>query len=254
MVEFRNISFYYHKERTILDSVSCLVKEGAVTAVLGPNGTGKTTMIYLALGWLKPQGGKIFVQGKQIRDFSRNGLSRALALVPQQESIPFPLSVINYVLFGRAPYLKPLESPGKKDYMIAREVLHRLGINYMEDWSVRELSGGEKQLVLIARALTQQSQCLLLDEPTTHLDPGHRHTILRIMKSLSREGRTILFTTHNPEEALSVAEYSLFLNNNTVIEKGKTGDILTPDKLSDLYGVKVEIQKTPKGKAVLWPL
>jgi len=254
VIEFRDLSFRYHKDRMILQDLSSSVPGGKITALLGPNGTGKTTLIYCALGWLRPLRGDIFINGKDIQDFSRNELSRTLALVPQQETIPFPLRVIDYALFGRAPYLKPLESPGKDDYQIAREMLKRLSIKYMENWSVRELSGGEKQLVLIARALTQQPECLLLDEPTTHLDPANRHRILRIMKSLAESGKTIFFTTHSPEEALSVAGHCMFLNNRTIVSQGKTEDILTSENLTELYGIHAEIEDTEKGRTLLWPL
>ncbi len=252
MVEFKNIFFHYKEGIDVLTDLSCSVKKGAITALLGPNGMGKTTLINVALGWLKPYSGSVLVGGRSINTFAKNELSRVISLVPQQESIPFSLSVIDYVLFGRAPYLNPLESPGEEDYLIARNALEKLDILNLSGRSIMNLSGGEKQLVLIARSLTQQTDCLLMDEPSSHLDPANRIAALKIMKSLGESGITILFSTHNPDEVLSIADYAMCMNDASSVIEGLTEDIITEKNLSELYGVNLELMKSGSSRFLRW--
>jgi len=212
-----------------------------VTAILGPNGAGKTTLLHLILGLNKPLTGSILLHDRPISGYSRHELSQNIGLVPQSEYIPFEYSVLEYVTLGRAPYLGPLELPGKQDTVIARQALNDVGISHLENRSIPALSGGELQLVLLARALCQQPRVLLLDEPTSHLDLSNRNVTLQIMDRLRRAGTTIIFSTHDPEAASLIADKLVLMRAGQVLDAGSMDDVFTTEKLSSTYGTPVEV-------------
>ncbi|MBI9101357.1 MAG: ABC transporter ATP-binding protein [Spirochaetales bacterium] len=253
MIRFTDVNFSYSSGRhPVLKGLSLHIKKGRITALLGPNGTGKTTMINLALGWLKPDAGRIEVDGKELIEYSGRKLSRRISLVPQQEVIPFHLSVLDFVLFGRTPYLRPLEMPGPEDLEIAKGSLLRLGIGELADRPVTALSGGEKHLVLLARSLTQQTECILMDEPTNHMDPANRISILRTIKTLADSGSTIFFSTHHPEIALELADETVGIKDGAVIISGETKGVITGENLFTLYGAEAEIFSSGGKKIISW--
>jgi iron complex transport system ATP-binding protein len=232
---------YAESQKRALNSVTFDILPGTVTAILGPNGAGKTTLIHLLLGLQKAASGIITLDGKSLSHYSRKELSQWMGLVPQSESVPFEFSVLEYVLLGRAPYLGPLDLPSPDDLVIARQALHQIGIADLESRPIPALSGGELQLVLIARALTQQPKILLLDEPTSHLDLSNRNVTLRILNQLRQNGSTILFTTHDPEAASLIADNLVLMRHGQVLHTGEIETTFTSQKLSETYGTPIEV-------------
>lgn len=220
----------------------------SVTAVLGPNGVGKTTILNLILGLIRPESGQILIFGKPMDRHPPRQLRRFIGMVPQNETVPFDLSLMEYVLLGRAPYLPLLRLPGKRDLEIADAVIENMGLGHMKTRSVPSLSSGERQLTAIARALTQTPDILLFDEPTAHLDlPNARH-IIRLMKAISQdEGRTVIFTTHDPNAAAAVADQVILLGADGPVAKGPAQSVFIPEHLAAAYGEAVEVIQTRHG-------
>jgi len=253
LMGFEDITFGYQPKRPpVLTGLDLELKAGSMTAILGPNGAGKTTLLHLALGWLKPWQGTIRLAGKRLGDYSRQELGRWMALVPQGEHIPFEYSVLEYVLLGRAPHLPSLAMPAEKDYAAAFEALEKSGIASLYDHSILALSGGERQLVLVARALAQQPRLLLLDEPTAHLDLHNKSRLIRIMQELRAQGITILITTHEPEVALVVADEVILMEMGRVLAYGPVDATLTAENLSQIYRIPIRIVPFEGKKQVLW--
>ncbi|MHB8088665.1 MAG: ABC transporter ATP-binding protein [Anaerolineaceae bacterium] len=242
ILSISNLEFSYEPDqKNVLDAVSFDILPGTITAILGPNGAGKTTLIHLLLGLRKPISGSIHLKDRSIGNYSRKELSQWIGLVPQSEYVPFEYSVLEYVLLGRAPYLGPLDLPAQSDIEIAHQALILVGIEHLEMRPIPELSGGELQLVLIARALAQQPKVLLLDEPTSHLDLSNRNITLQILNQLRLNGVTVLFTTHDPEAASLVANNLVLMRQGKVLHTGSLEATFTSQKLSETYGTHIDV-------------
>lgn len=253
LLAFQRVRFGYGANgKSVFQELTLEIAAGTVTAILGPNGAGKTTLLHLALGWLKPQGGQIMLRDRPLADYGRGELGRLIGLVPQSEHNPFEYSLLEYVLHGRAPYLKPLEMPGPEDVRIAQAALARVGLAGWEERSIARLSGGERQLVLIARALTQEPRLLLLDEPTAHLDLGNKTRLLALLRDLMAQGVTIMLTTHEPEVAAGLATHLVLMRRGQVLQAGPLPDAFSSDRLSAAYGVPVEVAEVHGRRVVLW--
>jgi iron complex transport system ATP-binding protein len=225
----------------VLPDLSMEIPAGTITAILGPNGAGKTTLLHLILGLLAPLGGQIRIEDRPIKAYARREMSRLIALVPQAEHIPFDFSVLEYVLLGRSPYLGMLDMPGEEDYRIAHQALETLGLAALTRRSVTALSGGERQMVVLARALAQQSRILLLDEPTSHLDLDNKGRLLQMLRMLAERGVTIVFSTHDPEAAVLVARYLVLMRGGQVMDSGPIDAVLTAERLSETYHAPVRV-------------
>jgi iron complex transport system ATP-binding protein len=253
LLSFQQVHFrYFSQNELVYRDLSLDITHGSITALLGPNGAGKTTLLYLALGWLKPTRGKIFLNGRPLTTYSRRELGQWMGLVPQSEYISFDFSLLEYVLLGRAPYLSPLEKPREQDMMIAKEALERVGLSGSLNRSVLKLSGGEKQLLLTARALAQQPRLLLLDEPTSHLDLSNKVRLIHLLKSLSESGVTILFTTHEPDFVSAIATHLVLIRDGGIQDQGEIQDIFNSEKLSRLYQLPIRVAAVEGKNAVLW--
>jgi iron complex transport system ATP-binding protein len=250
LLSLQNTTFGY-KSQAVLDKLSLNINPGTVTAILGPNGAGKTTLLHLALGWLKPQTGRVLLAGRPLSSYSRSELGRWLGLVPQSESIPFEYSILEYVVLGRAPYLKPLEMPGAEDCRVAAQALEHVGLGGWGERSITSLSGGERQLALIARALAQQPRLLLLDEPTAHLDLGNKIRLLGLLRELNARQVTILLTTHEPEVAAGVATHLVLMRKGQVLHAGPLAETCNSQWLSATYGVPVQVTEVDRRQVVL---
>ncbi len=242
IIRLDNVSFRYAKSDTpVFEDLSLDIQENTVTALLGPNGSGKTTLLHLLLGLLNPDRGNIRIGPSKNKTNPAAHHKRMIGIAPQYESVPFDLSVLEYVLLGRAPYIGMLQRPSRKDRRIAAESLNMVGLEKLAARSVKSLSGGEKQLAMVARVLTQQSRIFLMDEPTSHLDLSNTKRILKLMKALSRKGKTVIFTTHDPNAAAGVSEHLILLNQGKIVEMGPPEKALTASNIKSVYGVDVEV-------------
>lgn len=242
---------YPNGSRAALQDISLDVRLGTVNAILGPNGAGKSTLLHLILGLYPPQRGEIRIGGRLLSTYSRQSLSRQIALVPQREHIPFDFRVLEYVLLGRTPHLDFLRMPGPEDVRAARRALEQLGIVDLADRRVFALSGGEHQLVLIARAVAQEAPILLLDEPTAHLDLANKQRILTLLRSLAGQGKTVLFTTHDPTAALAVADTCILIRAGRILHQGPVADVLTSEKLTQTYETPLRVLPVDGTRVVL---
>lgn len=244
IISLADVQFQYSPENPlVLEKLSLNIPSGKITAILGPNGTGKTTMLHLMLGLLKPSRGQIEIGGKSHGGYSRRDLSQLIGLVPQFESIPFNFTVFEYVLLGRSPYLSPFQLPGDEDLKIVDQALRRAGITHLAEKSVTEISGGERQLVHIARVLTQQTRVLLLDEPTAHLDLENQNRVLNLLKEMARGGTTSVLTTHDPNAAIFAADHFVLMNKGAVVAEGALDEVITTRNLSRIYRAPIRVEK-----------
>ena len=224
-LEFDHVTFRYPgAARPVLENFCLTIEPGARMAILGQNGAGKTTLLHLALGWLKPQAGSIRLAGKPLSAYRRQELGQQIGLVPQSEHSAFEYSLLEFVLLGRAPYLPPLAMPTEQDVAMARRAIQQVGLSSLETRSILNISGGERQLVLMARALAQQPGLLLLDEPTSALDPISTARIEEMMQTL-KDVYTIVIAPHNVQQAARVADQAAFFLQGELIECGDRGQI-----------------------------
>lgn len=242
-VELKNVSFSY-AERKVLDNVSFTVDKGSLTAVLGPNGAGKSTLFCCMLGIQRTYFGQILLEGREASTIGRREFSRLAAYIPQNSDPVYNYPVIDTVLMGITGQLGILQSPKREAYEAARKALERLGILDLADRGIACISGGERQLALIARAIVQDAKILIMDEPTANLDYGNQHRVLTGIRALADEGYSILMSTHNPEHALRYATDVLALQNGRAIASGKTDEVLNEKLLKELYGLPVIVTQT----------
>jgi iron complex transport system ATP-binding protein len=227
--------------RTIGRDVSFTLEAGEVMCVLGPNGGGKTTLFRTVLGLLARHAGAIRLEGREIETLSRPEIARRVGYVPQGHAGYFAYTVREFVLMGRTAHLGVFSVPGKRDREVAERGLESLGIAHLADQPVTEVSGGERQLALVARALAQEPKLLVLDEPTASLDFGNQVRVLQRISALAVSGISILFSSHDPDHAFLCAHRALLLAEGRVIEIGTPRAVIRPDTLERLYGVSVKV-------------
>ena len=242
MVSLRDVMFSYRRGAPVLKSITLQLEPGEVAAVLGPNGAGKTTLLDVCLGWKSPSAGTVLLADRPVRGMTPAERGRTVSLVPQRENVRFDFSVAEYVLLGRAPHLRPLAAPGRHDRSVAAAALREAGIARLGERSIAGLSGGEYQLMLIARSLAQQAAILLLDEPASQLDPAHQVRVLRLVRALSRKGIAVLFTSHSPQAAATVADTVHLLRGGRFVASGPPRAVLTAAALERLYGVPFSVR------------
>ena len=239
-IELRGVRFRYRGQRAdVLKGISSVFSQGRVTALLGPNASGKTTLFKILLKVLQPSAGSVHVNGKEIRQLSLAELSRIVAWVPQEEEPLFPYTVHEYLLLGRAPHLGFFDVPTGEDEGVIKRVLAELGIAKLARRGTMSLSGGEKRLVFIARALVQQPEVLILDEPTVHLDLRNRALVLAAIRRAAEGGKTVIFSTHDVNEASLVADEVKIINNGRMIKQGDPDKVLTEEVLKGIYGLRL---------------
>ena len=239
-IEVKNLSFFYG-QKNILQNINFSVKKGEFLSILGPNGAGKSTLFRCILGLLPDYSGEVLVNGKNIKKFSVREAAKQIAYIPQSSHSVFHYSVLDIVLMGRTNHASIFRNPGREDVQICLHALDKVGIAHLKEHCFHKLSGGEQQLVLIARALAQDAPVLLLDEPTANLDFGNQLLVLRQAKQLAQEGYTIIQTTHNPEQSYLFSDRILALQNGKLIADGNPSEVLTDGIMKQLYHVDVDV-------------
>jgi iron complex transport system ATP-binding protein len=242
VLELNNISCGYNK-MPIYEEINFTVHPGSIVCIMGRNGIGKTTLLKTILGSLNILNGSITLNGKDILSYSNKERAQQIGYVPQSHVPPFPYSVRDVVVMGRTPHLSIFSVPGDSDYSQADEILKKIGIEYLKEKIYTEISGGERQLVIIARALIQNPKILIMDEPTASLDYGNQIKIINTIKALAKEKISVIMTTHHPEQAFECADLVVAMTENKVISTGLPAEVLTEELIEEIYGVKVTIQK-----------
>lgn len=246
MVKVENATFSYGK-KPVWENISLEVKRGECLSLLGPNGCGKTTLLNCISGSNPLTSGSIQLLGKEVSAYDVGEKAKRLGYVFQEHSAPFPYTSIEVVRMGRTPHLGLFGSPDEKDTELAYKIMEDLGIAHLAGESYTQISGGERQLVLIARTLCQQPDILLLDEPTSHLDFKNQALVLRNVKKLSDAGMTIIMTSHFPNHVWHVGDRVIMMGYSGIIADGKVDDVMTEENLSKTYGVPVRIFEGKSG-------
>ncbi len=229
-----NLEIGYETKMTVRD-INLHLESGEVLAVLGPNGCGKTTLFRTLIGILKPLSGQVHVNGNAIDSFDRKQLGKLIAYVPQCHNCTFSYSAFDVALMGRHPFLKAYQEPREKDKRIVYDIFYMLNISHLSARKFQTLSGGEKKLILIARALAQEPDYILMDEPTSELDINNTIMVLNQILALKQQGLGVIVTTHIPKEAKVYADKILFLKDNVVLTSGNASKLDDKDLIHALY-------------------
>lgn len=238
-LKIQELNFRYDS-RLVLKEISLEVEEGKILTLVGPNGSGKTTLLRCIMGILNLERGYILIDGKPISKIKRKELAKRIACVPQSEPTSFPTTVFDTVLMGRKPYLN--WNPSVKDFRIVSEALHLLGLKEFALRDLNELSGGEKQKVLIARAIVQEPETMLLDEPTSNLDLKHQLEILEIVKNLVKEKAiSVIMAMHDLNLASRYSDRLVMLKNGKIFGIGIPKQVITSENMKSVYGVEAVI-------------
>jgi iron complex transport system ATP-binding protein len=251
-LQLRNVALRLG-EQTVLRDVSLELAPGEVVGLLGRNGAGKTSLLRLASGTWLPDAGDVLFEGRALSDFPRSLLAQKIAVVPQDLHVPFPFRVGEVVLMGRGPYQRWLGFESSHDIECAQRALERMEILHLADRRIPELSGGERQLVLIARALAQEPDCLLLDEPTAFLDLEHRIRVLEVVRELVASGASALLVSHDLSLAARCCERLLLLADGRVAAEGAPGEVLRADTLRRVLGFSASVIEGPDGLPLVVP-
>ena len=232
----------------VIEQVNFSLAPGEVCCILGPNGVGKTTLFKTLLGVLPALGGQVLIDGQDAAQMSRQHIARKVGYVPQAHTPPFPFTVLDVVEMGRTSHVDVFQAPSAHDRDIAIEALNTLGIAHLAERLYTQISGGERQMVLIARALAQQASLLIMDEPTASLDFGNQLDVLSYVRQLARAGLSVLMTTHTPDHVFMCADSVVAVKDSRDVVSGKVDDVLTDAVVEELYGVRVRVTDVPAGK------
>lgn len=240
----QGLAFGY-RDRRVGNDVTLELQSGEVLCLLGPNGSGKTTLFKTLLGLLPAQAGAVLIEGRDARTLARDEIARQISYVPQAHGAFFPYTVRETVLMGRTAHLGLFSSPSARDHAAAAAAIERMGITHLADAVHTQISGGERQLTLIARALAQEAHLVIMDEPTANLDFGNQLRVLERIRALAGEGIGVLLSTHDPDHAFLCADRVAMLHAGRLMASGKTTEVMTAEKLQEIYGVAVAITAVP---------
>ncbi|MCC7371679.1 MAG: ABC transporter ATP-binding protein [Chloroflexi bacterium] len=241
MLQVDGLSFAYPGRPPTLHGVGFGVGAGEVLCLLGPNGTGKTTLLRCLVRLAKPSNGAISIGGRDTASMTAKELARHVAYVPQASSTVFPFSLLDIVVMGRSPHLGFMQTPTAHDRQVAQAALERVGIGHLATRPCTQVSGGERQLALIARALAQEASILVMDEPTASLDYGNQVRMLRLVKGLAAAGHTVVMTSHVPSHAFECAHQVALMKEGRIAALGPPDEVISGASLSALYGVDVRV-------------
>ncbi len=249
LVDVQDISFSYSSDKahSIFRDVSFVIRQGEIFCILGPNGTGKTTLLKCVANVIQGWHGTIYLGGQNITVMKTSEVAKGIGYVPQNQAPSFPFQVRDIVVMGRAPHLNVFSSPSKEDREIACAAMDMVGILPLAERPCTMLSGGEWQLTLIARALAQEPQVMILDEPASHLDLGNQMRILKVVKSLAESGIGIVMATHFPDHAFIVATEAAIMNHGIIAHRGPPEEVITDSNMRETYGVDVKVIQVGEG-------
>jgi len=242
IIEVSDASYSYNRGEVIFEDIGFSVSQGEILSILGPNGCGKTTLLKCINALFSLDAGSVRINGKELHDFHQSDIGKTVGYVPQVSESTFPYTVLEMVLMGRAAHLALFSSPSQHDVDIAQSCLEDLGIAYLAERPYSNISGGQAQLVLIARAMAAEPQVLLLDEPTSHLDFRNQMVILNTLEKLSADKNIAsIMTTHFPDHALSVSDKAMLMGDNKTGLSGDVSEVLSEENLQRVFGIDIRI-------------
>lgn len=240
MIQVKNVWFSYDGKTDILKDITFSVSPGEIVTILGPNGSGKTTMLKCIDQIIKPYKGEIYFCDKNLLTLERKEISKLISYVPQESKITFPYSVLDIILLGRTPHIGMFSLPKKEDVEKVIEVMKFLNILHLKDKMYTKLSGGERKMCLIARALVTDAKVMLLDEPTAFLDIKHEYEVLNCIKKLTLERKLIIIMTlHNPNIASFISDRILLMRNGSIVLEGSPGEIINEENIKKFYDCEI---------------
>ena len=239
-IKIENLCFSYGKQE-VLKNIGFTVEYGEFLSVLGPNGVGKSTLFRCMLGLLHPSKGVVTIDGENMEQISATDLAKKMAYIPQSHSPVFNFSVGDMVLMGTTAQTGRFSSPGRKEKQIAEDAMERLGIAHLRDCGYGNISGGERQMVLIARAIAQQAKILIMDEPSANLDFGNKVKVMQAVKKLTEEGYAVIQSTHDPEQAFLYSDKILAMHDGKILAWGRPKNVMDRELVSKLYNVDVDM-------------
>lgn len=244
LIEVKDASFSYHGRDYIWENVNLSVEQGDSVCILGANGCGKTTLFNCIAGNFKLAKGSILIDGKPIESYSVTELAKTIGIVYQEHSVAFPYTSLEVVRMGRTPYLGMFQTPGQEDTDMAYGIMEEMGIAHLAEKPYSRISGGQRQLVLIARTLCQNPKAILFDEPTSHLDFKNQALVMKTLRNLSDKGMTIIMTSHSPAHAWQVSNKTVLMGKGGIIDQGPPRQVMTGENLEKTYDVKVKIHRS----------
>ncbi len=240
-LEIRNAACGYDEDHAVIKNLNMVLQDGDVCCILGPNGVGKTTVFKTILNLIPPLAGQICIDGADIAGWSPKQMARYFAYVAQSSTATFPYTVREVALMGRMGHIGFTGQPGEKDYDIVEQAMEDVGIRHLADEQYTGISGGERQLLMIARALAQQSKILIMDEPTANLDYGNMMRVIETIRSLSKKGLCVIMTSHMPDQAFMLHAKAVLLQRNRAPQFGQADDIITERNMYSAYNTRVQI-------------
>ena len=238
-----DIPFGYDSERNVIEHLSLTYDSPDVLCILGSNGMGKSTLLQCIIGAFQTSTGSITVDGVRVGDYKARDFARKVAYIPQSHTPSFAYKVVDIVTMGRTSRIGYLANPSSEDVEIAREQLDYLGVGHLAEKAYTEISGGERQLVMIASALAQDPELMILDEPTAHLDFGNAYRFVELVEKLCKRNMGVLMTTHFPDHALALDGTTAILSGGRIIAKGRARDVITEENMCELYGIEVHVER-----------
>jgi iron complex transport system ATP-binding protein len=245
MIRIENISAGYLRKK-ILKNISCDINQKDFYGIIGKNGAGKSTLLKVLCNLIKPYLGNVFIDAKNIHSFAKKDFAKILSFLPQYVDTSMPFTVSEFIMFGRYPYMNIFKVPSKNDYVIVEKVIKFLNIKDFSDRKINELSGGEKQKVLIAQVLAQETDIIIFDEPTTHLDIGSQNKILEILRELNEKyNKTIILTLHDLNAAGEFCNKLTLMENGEIFNYGTPEEVLNYKDIERVYNTTVVVKTNP---------
>lgn len=246
LLQINQLSFHYSGQPSLFENLSCSLQDGEIMTILGPNGIGKSTLLKCLMGLLTPTSGTVTINDQPLSQLSPKQLAQIVAYVPQHVPDPGSLTVSDYLVTGRTPYLGFAQTPSEDDYQRVKDALEKLSLSDLKDQEVNTLSGGQFQMVTIAKALVQSPKLVILDEPTAALDFGRQKQVIQLIQSLAADHFAVLHTTHNPNHAFMLGHQVGLFSRDSHFETGQADQLLTEDRLKRTYGTDLKLIYEPE--------